>query len=72
MAQADLDRWLALAATNIPLIPGAGNTQITCNDSDATDADPCTRGSTVTILITWSEQSAAGFVPKPFSMDFQP
>ena len=72
MAQADLDYWFAAVGNNLPLVTGAGNTEITCNDSDATDADPCTRGSTVTILITWSEQSAAGFVPKPFSMDFQP
>ncbi len=73
MAQADLDWWFALATASIPLVPGAGNTQITCTDADAADADPCTRGSRVTILITWQEQdSVNGLVNKPFSMDFQP
>ncbi len=73
MALADLDRWFALGAASIPLVTGAGNTQITCTDADATDADPCTRGSIMTILITWNEQDGAnGLVNKSFSMGFQP
>jgi type IV pilus assembly protein PilV len=73
MALADLDQWFALATASIPLVTGAGNTQITCTDSDVADADPCTRGSIMTILITWNEQDGAnGLINKSFSMDFQP
>jgi type IV pilus assembly protein PilV len=73
MAQADLVRWFDLAASTLPLVGGVGNTQITCTDVDLADADPCTRGSRVTILITWNELDGAnGLVNKSFSMDFQP
>jgi type IV pilus assembly protein PilV len=73
MAQADLDQWFALAIASIPLVQGVGNTQITCNDADGTDADPCTRGSRVTIQITWNEQGTNGVANQSFlSMDFQP
>ena len=73
MAQADLDQWFALAASSMALVTGEGNTDTTCTDLDAADADPCTRGSQMTISLSWSEHDGdSGLISKTFSMDFQP
>ncbi len=73
IAQADLDQWFTLAADSMALVSGAGNTDITCTDSNVGDADACTRGSQMTISITWNEHDGdGGLVNKTFSMDFQP
>ncbi len=73
MAQTDLDQWFALAASSMALVTGAGNTDITCTDLDVADANPCTRGSQITISLSWNEHDGdSGLINKTFSMDFQP
>ena len=67
MAQADINYWFDSASNALPLVTGAGNTEITCSTL------PCLQGSIVTIQLRWNEQDGAnGLTPITFSMGFQP
>ncbi len=51
-ALADAYYWKRNIARTLP--GGAG--EVICNDSDATDSDPCTDGSPMTISVSWQER----------------
>lgn len=51
-ALADAYFWRRNIARTLP--GGVGN--VICNDSDASDTDPCTDGSPMTIYVSWQEQ----------------
>ncbi len=50
-ARWDAFNWLQAIGRDMP----SGTGVVTCNDSDATDADPCTDGSAHTIRVSWVE-----------------
>ncbi len=68
MANADLDIWYDSLTTALP----SGTGSISCADSDATDADPCTRGSLHSIQVQWQEAEGTGFASQTFSLNIQP
>lgn len=49
LAVLDIKNWLATLKQRLPL----GNGSISCADSDATDANPCSAGSIHTIRVSW-------------------
>ena len=69
-AQADAVHWVTSIATDLP--SGAG--QVSCNDIDTADANPCTAGSTHTITVNWREKDmeSDAYVAKSFSTIFRP
>jgi len=53
LANVDSSAWATTLTTPAVLPQGTG--RITCNDSDATDALPCTENSLHTITVMWDE-----------------
>ena len=50
-AAVDAFNWISAIGRDLP----SGTGQVTCNDSDTADADPCNNGSTHTIRVGWVE-----------------
>lgn len=69
-AQADAVHWLASIGTDLP----SGTGQVTCNDIDTTDANPCSVGSTHTITVNWREKDmeSNAHIAKSFATVFRP
>ncbi|MEW8342210.1 MAG: type IV pilus modification protein PilV [Candidatus Thiodiazotropha taylori] len=54
---ATFDLWEVSCRNGVQTSLPGGEMIVTCNDNDATDADPCSPVSTMVVTITWQVQS---------------
>ena len=69
-ALVDAFNWIAAIRRDLP----SGTGQVTCNDSDISDTDPCNNGSTHTIRVGWVEKDLEqqALLVKSFTTVFTP
>lgn len=67
LAIQDIQEWLGLLKQHLPLASG----RITCADSDATDAVPCSQDSTHVLLVSW-DNNKDGVANASIQMDVRP